>query len=206
MATSRTPVSNDRRVALWVLAGIFVVILISTIFGPRQTDDDPEPTTYNAGTQGTKAAYLLLSELGYSSQRWESPATQLSTVDAAATTLILTQPKLPVKGVAELRSAIVDFLNRGGRVVATGGSGALLLPGGSTEEPSNGNYGLCDTIPEGAGALARVGQVTMNDYSRWTAAGPEYRVEQRCGGDAVVVRYRVGKGEAIWWSSPMPPA
>jgi ribosomal protein L16/L10AE len=44
----------------------------------------------------------------------------------------------------------------------------------------------------------------MNGPVRWAANGPEYRVEERCGNDAVVVSYPVGKGEAIWWSSPMP--
>jgi hypothetical protein len=39
---------------------------------------------------------------------------------------------------------------------------------------------------------------------RWDAHGPEFRVEARCGRDAVVVRYPYGKGEAIWWSSAMP--
>jgi hypothetical protein len=44
-----------------------------------------------------------------------------------------------------------------------------------------------------------------NDAGRAGAAGaPEYRVEQRCGEDAVVVRYAVGKGEATWWASAGP--
>jgi hypothetical protein len=40
----------------------------------------------------------------------------------------------------------------------------------------------------------------------WEDKGADYkvRVEQRCGADAVVVRFRVGEGEAIWWSSAMP--
>jgi hypothetical protein len=53
--------STDLRVALWVLAAVSVVIVLVVSFGPRQADNDPEPTTYNAGTQGTKAAYLLRS-------------------------------------------------------------------------------------------------------------------------------------------------
>jgi hypothetical protein len=34
--------------------------------------------------------------------------------------------------------------------------------------------------------------------------GPALHVEQRCGTDAVVVRYAVGKGEVVWWGSSLP--
>jgi hypothetical protein len=124
-------------------------------------------------------------------------------VDAAHTTLILTQPKLPIKDLKPLRQAIAEFLDRGGRVLATGASGALLLPGGSTSKATIFD-GLCYTKPEGSGALAKAGEVPMLEMVRWAADGAEYRVEQRCGPDAVVVRYRVGQGEAIWWTSALP--
>jgi hypothetical protein len=41
----------------------------------------------------------------------------------------------------------------------------------------------------------------MVNAAQWAKEGPQYRVEQRCGKDAVVVRFSVGKGEAVWWSS-----
>jgi hypothetical protein len=48
----------------------------------------------------------------------------------------------------------------------------------------------------------------MADNGMWdekdSKLGPALHVEQRCGDDAVVVRYAVGKGEAIWWSSSKP--
>jgi len=95
-------------------------------------------------------------------------------------------------------------LRRGGRVVATGASGAALLPGGTTAPTTRLYQALCFTRPEGSGALARAGKVAINGPVRWASNGPEFRVEERCGNDAVVVSYPVGKGEAIWWSSPMP--
>jgi hypothetical protein len=128
----------------------------------------------------------------------------LRNVDAAHTTLILTEPKLPVKDVKPLRQDIAEFLQRGGWVVATGPTGALLLPDGKTDVPKTLIRGLCYTKPQGDGALARAGQVPLIEPVRWVAEGEIYKVEQRCGQDAVVVRYPVGDGEAIWWSSPMP--
>jgi hypothetical protein len=52
--------------------------------------------------------------------------------------------------------------------------------------------------------LARVGKVSLADNVRWAALGPAFRVSQLCGDDAVVVSYKYGAGQAIWWSSPMP--
>ncbi len=195
---------NDRRIVLWLVGGLFVLMLAFVLFGPKKDENDPEPTTYNAGSEGIEAAYLLLPELGYVAQRWESPASGLSNVDAAHATLILTEPKLPVQGVKALRQEIADFLRRGGWVVATGPTGALLLPDGKTDVPMSLIKGLCYSKPSGDGALAKAGQVPMREPVRWAAEGAAYRVEQRCGQDAVVVRYPVGVGEAIWWSSPMP--
>ena len=63
---------------------------------------------------------------------------------------------------------------------------------------------LCFSTPEGQGPLARAGKVSLGTDVRWTASGPEFRVSQLCGNDAVVVSYKYGAGEAIWWSSPLP--
>jgi hypothetical protein len=203
-SASASSSANDRRVVLWLLAALFLLMLAFVIFAPKKDENDPEPTTYNSGSQGIEAAYLLLPELGYSAKRWEQPSADLRNVDAANTTLILTEPKLPVKDVKELRQSIAEFLERGGWVVATGARGALLLPDGKTDRPRNLVEGLCYTKPQGNGALARAGEVPLLEPVRWSAISSAYHVEQRCGEDAVVVRYRVGLGEAIWWSSPMP--
>jgi hypothetical protein len=202
MATSAP--ATDRN-TVFLLAGIIVLaVLLVSVFGPAQGDDDPMPTTYNTGSRGIEGAYLLLSELGYNSQRWTNPTTQLDQADAPNTTLILAQPIPPIRDLKATQAAIAGFLKRGGRVIATGASGALLLPGGSTAAPGQFYQRLCYTMPEGSGILAQAGHVALADPARWSATGPEYRVEQRCGSDAVVVRYPYGRGEAIWWSSPMP--
>ncbi len=75
-------------------------------------------------------------------------------------------------------------------------------------QPSLFRKGLCETTPEGPGVLA-AGKVELLERAQWTAEGPQFRVEQRCGKDAVVVRYPVGgaagkQGEAVWWSSATP--
>jgi hypothetical protein len=210
---------QDRRIVFWIAGSIFGLIVLFSIFGPRTVAADSRPSSTNAQARGVKAAYLLLSELGYSTARWTTPETGLREVDPTRTTLILAEPQLPLRDKKMLEDAIADFLSRGGRVLATGESGAQLLPGGQTALSTRaqllpgrgGGKGqlaeaaeLCQTHPESSGVLARAGKVTLEDGARWTAEGPQYKVEQRCGPDAVVVAFPYGKGEAIWWSAPTP--
>jgi hypothetical protein len=196
--------SRDRRIVLWILGGVVGFLVAFSIFAPANDDSDPSPTTYNTGSAGIKAAYLALSELGYEAKRWDAPSADLKNVDAAKTTLILAEPTFPTEGSKQVRADIADFISRGGRVLATGGSGANFLPDAKTDAPSRLYGKLCFSTPEGQDTLARSGKVSIADNVRWAALEPRFRVSQLCGGDAVVVSYRHGAGEAIWWSSPMP--
>jgi hypothetical protein len=197
-------ISRDRRIVLWILGGIVAMLIAFSLFSPANDDSNPTPTTYNSGSAGTKAAYLMLGELGYGAQRWEAPSANLKNVDAAKTTLILAEPNFPTEGSKQVQADIADFLSRGGRVLATGREGAYFLPGAKTDAPTRLYGKLCFSTPEGQDVLARSGKVSISDNVRWTAFDPKFRVSQLCGKDAVVVSYRHGAGEAIWWSSPMP--
>jgi hypothetical protein len=196
--------SRDRRFVLGILGAMLLVIVAFSVFAPANDDTDLSPTTYNSGSAGTKAAYLLLGELGYGAHRWEAPPDDLKNVDAAKTTLVLAEPNFPTEGAKQVQAEIADFLSRGGHVLATGKEGAYFLPDAKTDAPSRLYQRLCFSTPEGQGPLARAGRVSLADYVRWTASEPRFRVSQLCGEDAVVVSYRYGAGEAIWWSSQMP--
>jgi len=195
--------ATDRNIVIGLGLVVLLALIAFTTWGPRK-DDNPNPTVTNSGSQGAKATFLLAGELGYDAQKWQQPTDALKQVDAAKTTLLLAEPILPVKSLAATKADIADFLNRGGRVLATGASGAQLLPNGKVANASGFDKALCLTRPEGAGELARAGRISIGVPVRWDAHGPEFRVEERCGKDAVVVRYPYGKGEAIWWSSAMP--
>src|ERR1700756_2830654 len=116
--------SRDRRLALRTLCAMVAVIVAFSIISPANDDSNPFPTTFNSGSAGTKGAYLLLGELGYAAERWESPTGNLKNVDASKTTLILTEPNFPTEGAKQVQADIADFLSRGGRVLATGRNGA----------------------------------------------------------------------------------
>jgi hypothetical protein len=195
--------NRDRKLVLLFAGAVLLVIAGASVLAPND-DSDKSPTTYNSGTAGIKAAYLLLGDLGYSTDRWEQPPSALSSVDARDTTVIFADPNVPPAQLESVRADIAAFLKRGGRVLATGVDGASLLPEGATGPPTQIFRKVCLTTPEGRSLLARAGQVSITDNFRWTALTPAVHVEQWCGSDAVVVSYRVGAGTAIWWSSAMP--
>ena len=201
---SNSGIGPDQRLLLIVSAVTLVLIAGVSVLAPRGAENDPQPTTYNAGPDGAKAAYLIFQRLGVATSRWERPIAELNGANPGRTTLVLAEPLYAPTEEKELAAEVQGFLERGGRVLATGVLGARLLPGGDVAAPGMLHSGLCHTTPEGPGPLARAGSVEIVEHTQWASQGPQYRVEQRCGMDAVVVQYAVGKGEAIWWSSPTP--
>ena len=121
---------KDRSFVLWLAGGLLAAILLVSWWSPNAPDTDPAPTTYNSGTAGAKAAYLLLPELGYQAERWDEGPDGLAGVDAGRTTLVLANPVVPETQVEAVKQDVARFLERGGRVLVTGVKGAYLLPGG----------------------------------------------------------------------------
>jgi hypothetical protein len=194
---------NDRKFLLYFSAAMVVLVAIVCLAAPASNQQDAQPTTYNDASAGTKAAFLTLQALIPNTQRWDRPTRDIATLDAAHTTLIFTQPLLTQHEEKPFAADLKQFLDRGGRVLLTDADGDLL-PNGETARPNLFLKGLCYTTPEGPGPLARAGSVEISEHQRWSADGPLFRVAQRCGKDAVVVRFPVGQGEAIWWSSSTP--
>jgi hypothetical protein len=193
---------NDAVVLAVASGAALLVIVLGALLAPATVDSDPTASTYNSGAAGVKGAYLLLSQLGYRTQRLEESAASLAHADAAHTTLILADA-----GTQDYRkeaAPIADFLRRGGRVLSTGAISATLLPDAHLATSVRFATPLCYTTPQGFSDLARAGRVTTSVSAAWSAANGLVRVDQACGDDAVVVHYPVSKGEVIWWSSTLP--
>jgi hypothetical protein len=208
MSTAKGSGVSDQKV-LWGVGGVMVaLIVLMAVVRPAQMPDDPRPTTTNTGPQGAEAAFLVLQRLGWTTTQGNRSLAEfndgMSDAEAERTTLVLAAPGYDQTELPRLQKELERFLERGGRVLATGPSGADLLPDGETKARGMVQPPLCHTTPEGRGELARAGSVEMVEGAQWSGEGARFEVEQRCGEEAAVVRYAVGKGEAIWWASAAP--
>ena len=112
-------------------------------------------------------SFLLLQQLGYQAERWDRPAKKLSDADASHTTLILAGAHR--MDFLKEKPVIEDFLRHGGRVLATGGMSAGMLPESDIAAPSRVYTQLCYTTPQGLSPMARAGRVAMEAPVRWCA-------------------------------------
>lgn len=205
---SASTTKADQKLLLIVAGAMLLLILIAAILKPQSSPDDRRPTTTNSAPNGAKAAYLTLTAMGRNASRWTKPLatfnSEMDDAQAQRTTLVLADPQYDATELKVLRAELQRFLDRGGRVLASGPGSAELLPGGDLESPGLLQGGVCHTTPEGPGPLARAGSVEIAEQARWATEDAKVEVAQRCGSEAVVVRYAVGKGEVIWWSSAWP--
>ncbi len=109
--------SGDRK--LLIGAGVLLAVLLvaTTVLAPKKSAGTPSyPSSYSADWDDAKGAYLLLQDLGYSVERWEQSPTEISG-DSKTQVLILAEPLQPP--TSEEKSVISEFLQKGGRIVAT---------------------------------------------------------------------------------------
>ena len=124
------------------------------------------------------------------------------------TVLILAMPF--IMEPRETKKAIKEFLDHGGRVLATGETGSALIPDGDARSNSDEiSTTVCHATPEGFDPLASSGEVDIESPVVWSTQQPAQRVEYRCGKKPVVVTYAAGKGpspqgQIIWWASSTP--
>jgi hypothetical protein len=200
--------TSDKKLLLYVVAAMLVLIVIVAVLKPQSAPDDPRPTTTNTSPRGAEAAYLMLKAMGRTTSRWKQPLADfndaMDEAQAQRTTLVLAEPAFDALELDTLRKEIARFVQRGGRVLATGADGAALLPNADVKQAGLLATGICGTTPEGPGPLAQAGSVEMADPVQWSGTSPKVEVVQRCVTEAVVVRYTEGKGEVIWWSSAWP--
>ena len=196
--------ASDRNLLLLLSAAMVVILIGVSVLAHTTEDNDMRPSADNTGAAGAKAAFVALQELGVSVTRWNEPLASLDGVQPANTTLLLLEPNVAMESRKEDAAQLQKFMERGGRVLLTGAHWASLLPGGEVQAPGTFAPKLCYSTPEGPGELARAGEVEMRFDGGWKAKGPQFHVEQRCMNQPIVVRFPVGNGQAIWWSSSTP--
>ena len=195
--------AGDRR--LLIGAGVAMVVLLALTFALAPAPAQQSigyPSSYSPEWAGAKAAFLLLNQLGYHAERWERPPEELP-ADPRDTVLILAEPSEDASN--EERMAIREFVSDGGKVLALGGAAAKLAPDASAKEVpswdlSSKTYSSLLPSPLTHDAP----EITMIAPDEWTSHKPAQLGLYGSAEKPVVVSYRVGRGEVIWWASSAP--
>lgn len=189
---------EDRKVA--VVFGILLLVAFAMIAYMTQTDNGSGtvPSSFSSGNSGTKAAYLLLEQTGYSPRRWTGDPRKLVDLGPNAT-LILAEPE---PGEAAEMDAVRNFVRKGGRVVGTGPTASMFFPG-ARMRPGMPHFTWKSYKPNEPSDLTRgieeIELATQFYFDEKSGDTPFSDGEER-----PIVRFRYGAGEVIWWSSTDP--
>jgi hypothetical protein len=198
---------GDRKLLL-IAGTVLVLLIVATLaFAPSPDESEGQgiSTTYSTAKSGAQAAYLLLRELGYASQRWEKSPTELP-ADAGGNILILAGPTdFPDKNE---RSALLAFVRSGGWIVYAGNFPYLFLERGAVAPASMTRTTslTAETFPAIVPSpfTRDASKITLDASNRWILSDgvqvPLYGEPE----EPVVVTWRVEKGRVLWWAAPTP--
>jgi len=194
--------AGDRKIL--IAAGIMLVVLAGGSFlaSPPRSDAIQYPSSYSPASQGSKAIYLLLQDLGYSVERWERPPTELPD-PPEGDVLVLADPFLPISDGE--RAAVRRFVQDGGRVLATGHQGADLVESWNDKvhaAPGRPWKTFKAAIP--SPMTMGVPEITMAPEALYfTPLGPPPG-QFGDGEETVVMTRRLGDGLLVWWAGATP--
>jgi hypothetical protein len=191
---------SDRRLLSWAGAIVLFLIVVLVFLSP-QDEESSIPSSYSPVSGGAKAAYLLLESEGYKIQHWERSPVDLPP-NPSNTILILAVPLAPATKVE--KSALELFLSEGGKVIATGSTVQFYLPKMEIDLEPAPPLVPKEYQPEAPSLLTAGGPIKMTPSAYWKPASAKYMVYYSDEGKPVVVSYKVGKGEVIWWASSRP--
>ena len=197
---------GDRKLLL-IAGTILLVLIIATVaFAPSQDEEEGQgiPTTYSTANNGAQAAYLLLRQLGYQSERWEKPPSDLP-ADSAGKILILAGPdNYPEK---QERDALLSFVRSGGWMIYAGNFPFLFVGVGDVKPIMDTTLGgTARSFPALAPSpfTRDAPKITMLAITKWNVwEGPHVPLYGNAG-EAIVVTWKLGRGRIIWWAAPTP--
>jgi len=193
---------GDRKLLISAGVALVVLMVLSGVFSQPEATSTHYPSSFSAASDGAKATFITLQELGYNIERWEDSPTRLPK-NPAGTVLILADPF----GAAtpEEQLALSRFLLDGGRVLVTG-YGARFLPQNDIQTAFSKDYSWTNFPAVAPSPLTRgARQITLLPWSKW---GTKFagHVPLYAGDDhvPVAVTYAVGRGQVIWVAASIP--
>ncbi len=194
---------GDRK--LLIGAGVLLAILIvaTTYLSPKERSAaSAYPSSYSGDWDGAKGPYVLLQNLHYHVERWEESPTELKGTPRNEVWILAGPTQTPTP---EDKSAIFEFLQKGGRIVASGAGAAKILP---DAPPLNGSYAIEETIKFPAvlpSPLMRgAPEISMFPPDDWQPKSASQLVVYGNEETAAVITYQVGEGQVIWWGNSAP--
>jgi hypothetical protein len=195
--------SSDRKLLIGAAVLLALLLVASTFLSPkRRAGASPYPSSYSPDWSDAKGAYLLLQDLGYDVSRCSQSPREVER-NSKSTVLIFAEPlQAPT---AEEKAAVAEFLQKGGRVLATGWSAARLLPQAS---PFSEGYPLDEhaTFPAllPSPLVRGAPEISMIPPEDWHLKNTSHLVIYGNAVTAAVVTYNVGQGQVIWWGGSTP--
>jgi hypothetical protein len=193
---------SDRKL-VYIAAAAFIVLATALAFfaPPSREQASPIPSIYSVDSNGAHAAYLLLKQLRYPVRVWERPPNELPE-DPGGGVLVLADPIEPP--VEKDRAALLNFVRAGGRIVFTGSMLSSFFPDAhSSEEPLESPWQTYDAdFPSNFTAGAP--KISLQPEAEWTAIEPSQFPLYGPADSAVVVSWRLGRGEILWWAGATP--
>lgn len=204
------PVSEDaaasRADRFWLAglaAALALILVIAWLAIPTSSPVLPYPSSYSPLPSGTLAACRLLRASGSQVRRWRLPLSALP--PGAGAVLVLADPILapPARTAAGQNNwaALLQFLRGGGTVLATGASGARMIPGWGGRA---GSGAMARFAPLAPGGAAAAGPIQLRPQWTWPLADARYVALYGRAGRAVVVAAPVGRGRLILWATARP--
>jgi hypothetical protein len=205
---------GDRKLLLIAGTVLALLIALTVIFSPIKDEKEGQgvPTTYSTASGGAQAAYLLLRELGYRSERWEQPPTELPAnpertilmVASGANFVGATSENFPEK---DEREALLRFVRTGGWIIYSGNFPFLFLGTGNVTPHWDTNL---TSLIHSYSALAPSSftldapKITMLGSGQWDLSDGNQVPLYGNTDEAVVVTWKLEKGRVIWWAAPTP--
>ena len=189
---------EDRKLAIGFAALLVLALALSVFVVSADRGSGALPSSYSAGDNGTKAAFLLLQQMGYSPRRWTENPRGLADLPPNAT-LILAEPMPSDESDME---AVRQFLRKGGRVVAAGDSFAGFVPEHPTR-PGRPHFQWKSYRPHEPSDLTRgIEEIALAPKFYFDSEKTEAPFLD--GDESPVTRFSYGAGEVIWWSTTEP--
>lgn len=192
--------SGDRKLLIGAAATVLVMALVAALVGTEGPRPSGYPSSYSAASDGAKAAFLTLQDLGYKTERWLDPPQALQAQDSL---LILADPIIPPS--KDERGALRKYVESGGKILATGLSADKVLPEAAAGMNDIMSVEWKDFPALFPGALTQgAGNITLVPLAKWTGTSARYIPLYGTAQEPVAVVYQLGKGEILWLAASTP--